>query len=316
MKKINFIGLGTAAIGRPQYINVRQENTKEVSLAEFKNNGYHVLEEAYKNGVRYFDTAPGYGLAEQLVMEWLYSKGYNDVEIASKWGYTYTANFDPNAISHEVKDHSLNKLKEQWKYTQKLLPALSTYQIHSATFESGVLENTEVFDYLGKLKQEKGLKIGLTSSGSNQKQIIESALEIERNGSQLFDAFQVTYNILDQSILELKEKLGSKRIIVKEALANGRVFPNEHFPEYQKLYQELTKLAAKYNVGIDAIALRFVIDTLTPFKVLSGASEKKHIKENLLAESFQLEKEELDRLKSFSSTPEEYWGERKQLAWN
>ena len=30
------IGLGTAAIGRPQYINVRQDVATDVSLPEFK----------------------------------------------------------------------------------------------------------------------------------------------------------------------------------------------------------------------------------------------------------------------------------------
>ncbi|NLR91634.1 aldo/keto reductase [Flammeovirga agarivorans] len=314
MKK--FIGLGTAAIGRPQYINVRQENVKDISLEEFKARGIKVLQEAYDQGIRYFDTAPGYGLAEKLVLEWSTLKGYKDIEIASKWGYTYTANFDPNATTHEEKEHSLNKLNEQWAFTQKLLPTLSTYQIHSATFESGILNNTEVLDRLGELKEKHNLKIGLTSSGENQTQILRNALEIKRNGKQLFDAFQVTFNILDQSIIELKDVLKDKRIIVKEALANGRLFRNENYPQYSKLYNVLEGLAKKYNVGVDAIALRYVIDCLKPFKVLSGASEQKHISDNLKAESFQLDPSELELLTSFYISPEEYWNERKKLGWN
>ncbi|KXX70697.1 aldo/keto reductase [Flammeovirga sp. SJP92] len=312
----NFIGLGTAAIGRPQYINVRQENVDNTSLEEFKAKGMNVLQEAYDQGIRYFDTAPGYGLAEKLVLEWSALKGYSDIEIASKWGYTYTAHFDPNAKTHEVKEHSLSKLNEQWDFTQKLLPRLTTYQIHSATFESGIFNNTEVLDRLGELKEEYNLKIGLTSSGENQTQIIKSALEIERNGKQLFDAFQVTFNILDQSVIEIQELLKDKRIIVKEALANGRLFRNENYPHYAALYKAMEYLAKKYNVGVDAIALRFVIDCLKPFKVLSGASEQQHITDNLKAESFELEKGELEFLTSFYVSPEEYWNERKKLGWN
>ena len=54
------LGLGTAAIGRPQYINIRKVASKTFSLAEFRQAGYKVLDTAYHKGVRYFDTAPGY----------------------------------------------------------------------------------------------------------------------------------------------------------------------------------------------------------------------------------------------------------------
>jgi aryl-alcohol dehydrogenase-like predicted oxidoreductase len=73
------IGLGTAAIGRPQYINLRQEAVDDFSLAEFRKHGKLILNEAYRNGIRYFDTAPGYGLAEQLLIDWIQEveDGYN-----------------------------------------------------------------------------------------------------------------------------------------------------------------------------------------------------------------------------------------------
>ena len=63
------IGLGTAAIGRPQYINIRQEDTTSFSLSDFRQKGFEVLDEAYNQGIRYFDTAPGYGMAEQLFID-------------------------------------------------------------------------------------------------------------------------------------------------------------------------------------------------------------------------------------------------------
>ena len=65
---------------------------------------------AFELGVRYFDTAPGYGLAEQLVADWVNEKKDHSIEIATKWGYTYTANFEPKAKQHEIKDHSLSQL--------------------------------------------------------------------------------------------------------------------------------------------------------------------------------------------------------------
>ena len=63
------LGLGTAALGRPQYINVRQKNSDTSNLETFRKHSFSVLEEAYHLGIRYFDTAPGYGLAEELLLE-------------------------------------------------------------------------------------------------------------------------------------------------------------------------------------------------------------------------------------------------------
>ena len=316
-QKIN-IGLGTAAIGRPQYINLRQEAAEEFSLEEFKEHGWLMLDEAYRKGIRYFDTAPGYGLAEQLLIDWIKEKKYSDVEIATKWGYTYVANFNLNAIIHEVKEHSLTKLNQQWEQSKSLLPYLSSYQIHSATLDSGILENKEILSRLGALKAEYGLLIGLTTSGSNQTEIIKKSLEIEIGGEGLFDVFQVTYNLLDQSLCELKKTLFAqkKRIVIKEALANGRLFPNPNYPQYAQLYQYLQTLAAKYKVGVDAIALRFCTDSIQPFMVLSGASNKRQITENLEATKLKLEENEISSLKQFSVAPEQYWKERKRLGWN
>jgi aryl-alcohol dehydrogenase-like predicted oxidoreductase len=313
-----FIGLGTAAIGRPLYINIRQEASTPFSLEEFRNKAWQALDKAFAVGIRYYDTAPNYGFAEQLLIDWCREKQNNAIEVATKWGYTYVANFDPQAQQHEVKDHSLSKLLEQWEQSQKLLPYLSTYQIHSATFETGVLNNEAVIEKLAQIKSAHQLKIGITSTGANQVKVIKKALEVDWEGQQLFDTFQATYNILDQSLAEISDLLLSqgKRIIIKEALANGRLFPNEQYPHYSKLYQHLKSLAKKYETGEDAIALRFCMDSLNSFTVLSGAGQKEHIEANLQAENFKLDEEEITALQAFSIPPDTYWAERKKLGWN
>ena len=314
----HLIGLGTAAIGRPQYINLRQEAATIISLADFRSRGKAVLEEAYLQGIRYFDTAPGYGLAEELLIEWVKEKKDPTIEVATKWGYTYVANFDPNATQHEVKEHSWQKLNEQWEQSQKLLPYCSTYQIHSATFETGVLENEAVLQRLAELKANHSLFIGITTSGANQTAVVKKALEVEVDGVVLFDVFQVTYNVLDQSLATITKDLlaQNKRIIIKEALANGRLFPNANYPHYSHFYESMQGLSKKYGVGIDAIALRFCVDSLQPFMVLSGAANQQHILENLKANDFQLEADDLAELKTFAVHPETYWAERKKLGWN
>ncbi len=310
------LGLGTAAIGRPTYINIRNQDPKPFELNTFKSDGVELLEEAAKLGITYFDTAPGYGIAEKIITSWLSKTNISNLEIASKWGYKYVANFNPKAEVHEVKEHSLNMLNMQWEYTKSLLPQLTTLQIHSATFETGVLENQKVLDRLYELKSENNIHIGLTTTGDNQIEVIKEAVDIHVNGNQLFDVFQSTYNILDQSIDKVKPLLKDKRLVVKEGLANGRLLHFANYKNYQQLYVALLWLANKYEVGTDAIALRFCIDSIDPFVVLSGASNTHQLVNNLKVNSFKLTDDEVVSLKLFGTSPETYWQERKALKWN
>ena len=313
------LGLGTAAIGRPQYINIKSSPFKgDFNIDDFSKKGKHILTEAYNKGIRYFDTAPGYGIAENIILEWIAEFQPKDIRISTKWGYTYVANFEPSATVHEVKEHSLRKLNEQWEVSKRLLPHLNLYQIHSATLDSGVLTNEAVLNRLHELKKKYSINIGLSASGEYQNEIIEKALSIQINNQPLFDSFQVTYNVFNQhllNIINLFNKL-DKKLIVKEALANGRVFPNNKFSNYNSIYLVLDALATKYKVGVDAIALRFCEDTLKPYAVLSGASLTSQLISNLEVSKFELLENEIEQLKSLAVSPRAYWEERQLLEWN
>lgn len=306
-------------MGRPEYINIRTDNTIDKSEEAFKNNTFTVLDEAYKLGVRYFDTAPSYGKGESFLNEWNNATKHKDVVLGTKWGYTYKANWELGYTGkHEVKEHSEEKLLEQWQVSKKMLPKLKYYQVHSATFESGLLENQAVLNQLFNIKKETGLQIGITTSGANQKDVIEAALKVEVNGESLFDSFQITYNVFEQSTFSVLSKLlkSGKTVIIKEALANGRVFENEKFSNYQKAYKTLKQLSEKYKVGFDALALRFVMDNLKPNFVLSGASNKNQLKQNLKALGFKFSIDELNVLKALNSSSKNYWEERSKMDWN
>jgi aryl-alcohol dehydrogenase-like predicted oxidoreductase len=313
------IGLGLAALGRPDYINIRSKQDIDKSIEAFKINALEVLDESYKLGVTDFDVAPSYGLGEQFLRDWNDSRHYKDVHISTKFGYTYVANWELGfSGKHEIKEHSIAKLNEQWDVSKALLPNLKIYQIHSATLDSGVLTNSNVLARLHELKQQHQLKIGISSSGATQVKIIEEAQKIVFDGTDLFDSYQVTFNIFEQSCFTILKRLLAydKTIIIKEALANGRVFRNHLFPEYVQAYSYLEKLAKKYSVGIDAIALRFVIDVLEPTLILSGGAHTTQIKENLKALNFELDANEIAKLQSFKVSSQLYWQERSNLEWN
>ena len=83
------IGIGTATIGRPHYINIKTKVSDELFNKEnFILKGKHMLTEAYNQGIRHFDTAPGYGIAESILLEWISEFQPEKITISTKWGYT------------------------------------------------------------------------------------------------------------------------------------------------------------------------------------------------------------------------------------
>ena len=313
------IGLGLAALGRPEYLNVRTVIDGDKTESYYAENALKVLDYAYGQGIRYFDTAPSYGLGESYLMKWNDTASRKNLFLSTKWGYTYVADWNIGFKGkHEIKEHSVEKLIEQWEVSKKLLPELKLYQIHSATFESGVFDNKEVLQKLYEIKNQTGLKIGATTSGTNQGEILKYAADIKVHNEFLFDSFQVTYNILESSshsVLTDLIKTG-RMIIVKEALANGRLFRNLNYKHYESLYLYMETLAEKYQVGVDAIALRFVMDNLQPSVVLSGASNENQLAENMKVMKFKLEKQELNSLRHHAIGSDTYWNERNKLQWN
>jgi aryl-alcohol dehydrogenase-like predicted oxidoreductase len=110
-----------------------------------------LLDAAYAAGVRYLDAARSYGYAEEFLASWLAERkiAVGEVTVGSKWGYSYTSGWRIDAETHEVKNLSVSTLRRQLGETCALLGKhLSLYQIHSATLESGVLEDEAVIGEL------------------------------------------------------------------------------------------------------------------------------------------------------------------------
>jgi aryl-alcohol dehydrogenase-like predicted oxidoreductase len=316
------LGLGLAALGRPGYINLghAQDLNENYDVEAMQSHAHSVLDEAWRQGVRYFDAARSYGRAEQFLGTWLRSREINPASLAvgSKWGYTYTAGWQVEAEKHEIKDHSLAVLRRQWQETKTNLGKyLGLYQIHSATLESGVLENRDVLEELARLKDD-GIAIGLTLSGANQAEVLYKALAIESNGSLLFDSVQATWNLLERSVepaLQVAHAAGLG-VIVKEALANGRLTPRNQEPDFANKRKMLEVEAHRLGTTIDALALAVVIHRGWSDVVLSGAAKVEHMRANARAIDIQLDERAEGRLLALVEPAEKYWGERNNLNWN
>lgn len=306
------MGLGLAALGRPGYINLghKQDMCGDISEQMMEQRCHQVLDAAWAVGVRYFDVAASYGRSEAFLASWLKARGYKPV-VGSKWGYYYTADWQVEAIAHEIKEHEIERLDEQWQSTQEAIGQhLDLYQIHSATFESGVLQNAEVLKRLASLKEHDVL-IGLTLSGINQSDVLREAMSIEIDGVRLFDSVQATWNLLERSAGDALADANENgmEVIVKEGLANGRLTDRNTSSNLDALRARANEL----EVNIDTLALAAILSQPWANMVLSGAATTAQLSSNLEASHLYLEPDELLEI---AEPVLRYWTTRSNLRWN
>jgi aryl-alcohol dehydrogenase-like predicted oxidoreductase len=307
---VSAVGLGLAALGRPGYINLGHAgDVGDTQVEAMERHAHEVLDAAYEGGVRYFDAARSYGRAEAFLASWLRRRGLSrdDVTVGSKWGYTYTADWRVDVDEHEVKDLSVSTLRRQLGETRALIGEhLALYQIHSATLDSGVLDDAEVREELARLREE-GVRVGFTATGPRQGATIEHALEVGG-----FDAVQATWNLHERSstaalVAAHEAGLG---VIVKEALANGRL------TERGDADGRLTAAARERGTTPDALALAAVLARPWVDVVLSGAATVDTVRSNLAALEAQWDARAEEELAPLEEPADEYWERRSELAWN
>jgi aryl-alcohol dehydrogenase-like predicted oxidoreductase len=316
------IGLGLAALGRPGYINLGHaaDLEGEYELARMEAHAHTVLDAAWEAGVRYFDAARSYGRAEAFLAGWLAKRQIapGAVTVGSKWGYTYTAGWKVEAERHEVKEHTLATLVRQAAESRQILGThLGLYQIHSATLESGVLEDRAVLEELARLRGQ-GWKVGLTVTGPRQGETVRRALDVTVAGERLFDCVQATWNLLEPSAgpALAEAKAASLGVIVKEALANGRLTARNSDPAFAAGRRRLEEEAVRFGVSLDALALAGVLTRPWVDVVLSGAAAVDQLRSNLAALSVSWDHRAGELAESLAEGPGDYWHTRARLPWN
>jgi len=234
------MGLGMAALGRPGYITLgRSEVFGDVdrSIDKMQQASNNVIDKLFSLTEKpWIDCARSYGLSERFVGEYLRENNIDpkSVYVSSKWGYTYVADWQVSlekGAKHEVKDHSTENFRKQLQETASFLGEyLDLYQIHSATFDSGILSDSKAHKALSECRKENGWAIGLSVSGPDQDKVLREAMAIKVDGQSLFDSVQCTFNVFEQKPgTALREAADAGMdIIIKEGMANGRVFGNEN----------------------------------------------------------------------------------------
>ena len=202
------------------------------------------------------------------------------------------------------------------RFRDRLGEHLDLYQIHSATIESGVLDDDAVLDELARLRQS-GLSIGVSVSGARQPDSIRRALEVERDGQRLFSTVQATWNLLERSAedaLDEAHRMGV-RVIVKEALANGTLTERSADIALAPRLDVLRTEAGRFGLGMDAVALAAAVNRPWADLVLSGAVTPDQLRSNVDALDCPWDDASEARLGGLTLDTHEYWAKRAKLPW-
>ena len=168
-----------------------------------------------------------------------------------------------------------------------------------------MLDDDGVLAALAGLR-ESGVRIGLSTSGAAQDETVERAIEVGG-----FDTVQATWNLLEPSsgpALAGAHDAGLG-VIVKEAVANGRLTARGAIPE-------LDEVARRLGASPDAVALAAVLAQPWVHLVLSGAATREHLASNLAAWELPWDDEAAAVLSGLAEDPETYWQERSDMQWN
>jgi len=314
------LGLGLAALGRPAYINLGHDSDlgSDRSVEAVERHAHEVLDAAFAVGIRYVDVARSYGRAEAFLASWLDRRSIapGEVTVGSKWGYRYVGGWRVDAPVHEVKDHSVEALRRQFRESRAPGRPPGPVPDPLGDLDTGVLDDRDVLEELASLR-EGGIAIGLTTSGPNQAATLRRAMEVEVGSGNPFACVQATWNLLEPSVGPALAEAHDAGwgVIVKEGLANGRLTARERDPEILSRRRALERLAREREVGIDAIALAAVLVQPWSDVMLSGAASVEQLRENVRAAEVRIGLEELAALGETAMDPVDYWTRRSTLAW-
>ena len=310
------VGVGLAALGRPGYITLGHgaDVATDRSVAGMAARSRQVLDRAYAAGVRYLDVARSYGYAEAFLADWLRTDPERaaTVTVGSKWGYTYVAGWRIDADQHEVKDHSDATFQRQLAETRELLgDHLDLYQIHSASLDTGVLDDDEVLASLAALA-DTGVVVGMSLSGPDQAATLHRALELSETGRAPFRAVQATWNLLEPSsgTALAEAHAAGWGITVKEVVANGRLTDRGVLPP------SIRAAAEELGTTADTLATAAALAQPWAHVVLSGATTIAHLDSNLAALELTVPNGLVEELTAVGAEPVEvYWERRRALPW-
>ncbi len=213
-----------------------------------------LLERAFTLGIRYFDTAPSYGISEERIGHFLRSlppAGRAALRIATKFGEHWDA-----AAGEPFVDHSYDALSRSLDGSLKRLGRVDILQLHKTTPEA--LRSPDV----GRAWQYAA-SCGVPAIGASVSDLESARIAL---ADPSFQILQFPYNAVQTTFGD----------VLRQAAARGmRVAINRPFGMGRMLYEnrELTK----------SDAFEFILRERFKGAILSGTKSPAHLEENFQA---------------------------------
>ena len=260
--------LGTVQLGLKYGIN---NKTGKPS----RKDSFAILEKAVEEGINIFDTAAAYGDAEEILGEFIASRGLkNKVKVISK--------LFPNLVKEKNKNTEMLVLKEVKKSLQRLqLKTLDGFLLHTPTD----FYNKHVIKGLQKCRGEGLIKhFGVS--------IYETKHALDVVGSRLVDYIQVPYNIFDQRLsktdfFKIAER-NNVKVFARSPFLQGLLFMEEdnmppRLSEVKKYLREFDNILNKYHFSRLEACLFFSFMNPNIDYVVFGVETKKQLDEDIKA---------------------------------
>ncbi len=263
MKTTNKLVLGTAQLGL-SYGIANKIGQPDFQMAK------SIINEAWINGIREFDTAQGYGASEYVL-----GKVLSELDIVGK--VKIISKFNPNIdhLDHHVMSNSLNE---------------SLKKIGVPEFYGMMLHREEFLSQL-----DKGLaKIlsKLVSSGKVRHigvSVYSPDKAVEALNTECIDMVQIPTNILDRrfedaGVFQLaKEK--KKKIYIRSIFLQGLILMDtktipERMAFAKPVIDKIEFLSEDLHLTKHELALGYIKSEMTDAKIVIGADTPEQVKEN------------------------------------
>lgn len=244
------IGCGLVRIGRV-WGTKKMKVPREAEAVRF-------LKEAFKAGIRVFDTAPAYGKSEEYLgkfLDTLSAAQRQECFIATKCGEEY--DFDSGATRI---DHSLSGIERSIERSFKRLSRVSLLQIHKAT--PALISDKAMLRLLARYKD----KIPFMGVCATDIKTAECALAVP-----FFDFIQFPYNRDHPELRPLFARAwkAGKTVFISRPFASGALFADRHIPS-----------GAEREIIRDSLA--FILKEMKwGGVVLVGTNNAEHLRENI-----------------------------------
>lgn len=249
-----------------------------------------ILDYAYQNGINTFDTASAYGIAEEVVGEFVKRKKVNQdkIKIISK--------ISPDLFKENNHNNWYNEAKQAVTLSIKKLNVeyLDGYMLHN----SSLIYNDEVIETLNRLKLE-GLVKQVGTSIYKPEEAIKSFDYRET------EIIQIPYNIFDQRLNKSNffdgKLLRNRQVFARSAFLQGLlIMPLTSVPSYLAeavpLLQKFENLCNEFGITRAQAAISYVKSNNYINYLVFGVDNLNQIKEIIDIFSNCIDKTILDLL--------------------